>query len=222
MACRRTVAALIASGICLFPDPALAQAPADASLSSTRLVFSPTSRVLARGEITVNIFMVMPSIQVGVTSRLTVGGFLIPFRSGPLFLASGKYQLHRTEQRSVAGGIMHFGLPGGHRLGMAVVNSTRERANGAWTFGGGTAWRNDSSPGVARSPFVQFGTERWLDRNTLFVTEAYVGPDFAIFAGAKRIKRESSTTDYVLMFVVTERGPAIMPALVLSVGSRRR
>lgn len=219
---RAAVTALIAWAISLSSAPALArQATGDSALSSTRLFFGPTSRVLPPGEHTFTLFMIMPTIQVGVMPRLTVAGGIFPFGGYPR-LWSAKYQVHRADDHSVAGGIIQVFLPQGNRRTVGYITTTRERANSAWTLGAGAGRRvgTYSLLGTFSSPFLQLGAEKRLDKETLFVTENYVGLDFRMFSAGIRRARARETRDYNVIIVTGRNGTIVMPTVVLSLGSR--
>ena len=146
----------------------------------TRLFFAPTGRALKKGEAYLGVFQVlMPTLQVGVTDRISVGGGtpLIFFGGGDdgwdrPFWVTPKVQLLDSGRVQVATGVFH-GLDGdgnGGGIGYGVATVGGERAS--FTGGLGVAYATDGGSG--RTVIAMIGGDRQVGRNVKIITENYI------------------------------------------------
>jgi hypothetical protein len=146
--------------------------------TSTRLFFAPTGRQLKRGEAYFGVYQVlMPTLQVGVTDRISIGGGtpLIFFGEGDdgwerPFWVTPKVQLLDTGRVQVAAGVFHgFNADGdGGGIGYGVVTTGSQ--SGSVTGGAGLAYAGDGG----RSVVVMLGGDRQVARNVKVITENYL------------------------------------------------
>ena len=164
----------------------------------SRLAIGPTARSLRRGHgyVTVHQFA-MPSMQVGLTDRLSVGGAtpLYFFGERHPFLVTPKVQLLSRGNVTVAAGTIHVMNVGGVRSGLVYGVTTLGSTDTAATVALGYAFS-----GNERRPVVMLGGElresgrvKWFTENWLF------GPDNGFVSGGARILRERFSTELALV-----------------------
>ena len=165
---------------------------------SSRLAIGPTARSLRRGEgyVTLHQF-VMPSTQVGLTDRVSVGGAtpLYFFGERHPFLLTPKVQVLSRENVKVAAGTIHLMNVGGDRSGLVYGVTTLGSIDNAATIALGYAFS-----GHERRPVVMLGGElresgrvKWFTENWLF------GLDNGFVSGGARILRERFSTELALV-----------------------
>jgi hypothetical protein len=165
---------------------------------SSRLAIGPTARSLRRGEgyITLHQFL-MPSMQVGLTDRVSVGAAtpLYFFGERHPFLLTPKVQVLSRENVKVAAGTIHLMNVGGDRSGLVYGVTTLGSIDNAATIALGYAFR-----GHERRPIVMLGGElresgrvKWFTENWLF------GLDNGFVSGGARILRERFSTELALV-----------------------
>ena len=166
---------------------------------SSRLAIGPTARSLRRGQGYVSLHQfAMPSMQVGLTDRVSVGGATPVYFFGERhpFLVTPKVQLLSRDSVKVAAGTIHVMNVGGDRSGLVYSVTTVGSADNAATVALGYAFSGDE-----RRPVVMLGGElresgrvKWFTENWLF------GPDSGFISGGARILRERFSTELALVF----------------------
>ena len=140
----------------------------------SRLFFAPTARSLEKGQVSVGVFeFLAPFVQVGVTDRFSIGGgtplafgFDEAYRP---FWITPKFQVHRSENRQFAVGVLQIINVRGDGLGIAYGVGTFGSSDHAMTVGAGLAYSGDATGGV-----VMVGGERRVRRNLKLITENYL------------------------------------------------
>lgn len=147
----RVVSYLAAVLIAFVGSPARAQPPAAPpppphDSNSTRLLFGPTGRSLAKGEGYIGVYeFLLPFVQVGVTDRFSMGAgtplVFVGDDSAPPVWLTPKYQVYRGESTSAAAGVLHFvGLGSSSQVGIAYGVATTGTEDHAFTLGAGWAY----------------------------------------------------------------------------------
>jgi hypothetical protein len=173
--------------------PASAQsAPASESPRPTRLFIGPTARPLPKGE---GYFVLhgalVPSFQVGVTDRVSVGAGTFYFSGGSLWVTP-KVQVLSRGATSVSGTLVHFIVPGEGALGFAFGSVTHDRPGGGITAGLGVAYASgwgDDHDWAHSGPLLMFGGDSRISRRVTFVNENYIiasGDGAALLMGGVR------------------------------------
>lgn len=172
--------------------------PADPN--PTRLFFGPTGRALKKGEGYFGAYeLFMPTVQVGVTDRFSIGG------GTPLFVGGGehpfwltpKFQVYEGRRASVAIGAMHFLNVDGVNLGIAYAVSTFGTRDDAVTTGLGWAYVNDNDDN-AGAVVAMVGGEHRMSRRVKLMTENYVFTHGGIVSAGVRFLGESLSADIAL------------------------
>ena len=154
----------------------------------TRLFFAPTGRQLKRGEAYFAVHqVVMPTLQVGVTDRLSIGGGtpLVFFGEGEgwdrPFWVTPKLQLADTGRVQIAAGVFQGFDTDGQGGGIAYGVVTTGSPSGSVTGGAGVAYNGAGGRGVV----LMFGGDRQIARSVKVITENYVwkGGDGIISVG---------------------------------------
>lgn len=144
--------------------------------NTTRLFFAPTGRALKRGQAYLGVHeLLLPSFQVGVTDRISVGGGtpLLFFGEDGWerpFWVTPKVQLFDTGAVQAAAGVFHGFDTDGDGGGIAYGVATAGSPVGSLTAGGGMAYANDGG----RSFVVMIGGDRQIARSVKLITENYV------------------------------------------------
>lgn len=173
--------------------------PADAN--PTRLFFGPTARSLKEGEGYVGAFFyIMPTVQVGITDRLSIGGGTpLVFGGGefPIWITP-KFQVYDSPRAAVAVGAMHFLNIDDHNVGIAYAAGTFGSRDDAVTVGVGWAYANSDrdSEGAA---VVMIGGERRASRRIKWITENYFWKGGGFVSGGVRFLGESLSADLGLV-----------------------
>lgn len=177
--------------------------------NTSRLFFAPTGRALKRGEAYVSVFeALLPSVQVGITDRLSLGGgvFWIPLgeHSRPFWITP-KLQVLNTGKTSAAiGAINIFNAGGANKDGIAYGVVTHGGAGGAVTLGGGYAYSGSSSR-TRRSPLVMLGAEREVRTGLKLVTENYKFDGGGLVGGGLRYYSDKWSADFGMMVAIAHR-----------------
>ena len=156
-----------------------------ANPNATRLFFTPTGRMLEKGDGYFNdTYLLVLSVQGGITSRFTLGGGLsvIPldnFSDNIVFIApkiglyaSPKFNLAIGGLAGYVGGLADEGEEAG--LGVLYSVATVGSTDASLTFGGGLAYAGGQ---FADSPVAMLGGEVRLGRRMSFITENYLIPN---------------------------------------------
>lgn len=169
--------------------------PADSN--PTRLFFGPTARSVRKGEGYVGTFFyIMPTVQVGITDRLSIGGGTpLVFGGGsfPIWITP-KFQVYDSPRAAVAVGALHFLNIDDHSAGIAYAAGTFGSRDDAVTVGVGWAYensdRNDEGAAV-----VMIGGERRASRRIKWITENYIWNGGGFVSGGVRFLGDSLTAD---------------------------
>jgi hypothetical protein len=142
--------------------------------NTTRLFFGPTARSLPKGQTYFGVYeFVMPSVQVGVTDRFSIGGGTPLFfgfdESERPFWITPKLQVVDTGRTQVAVGAFHTFVDG-ENFGIAYGVVTTGRVGASITAGAGYAYSSDGGRGAV----AMIGGERQASRHVAFVTENYI------------------------------------------------
>lgn len=194
--------------------------PADSN--STRMLFAPTARTLAKGEGYIGVYeFLLPFVQIGVTDRFSMGAGtpLIFFgdEGGRPVWVTPKYQFLRKDSTAVAAGLLHFtGLGSSTQMGIAYTVATSGSADNAFSAGAGWAYaryktttRSCTYDAKGRSScadpvesithkggaVMMLGGERRAGRRVKIVTENYVFKSGAIVSVAVRFLGDRLSAD---------------------------
>lgn len=143
----------------------------------TRLFFAPTGRMLRRGEVYFgDAYLILPSIQVGVTNAVTLGGgmSIAPFGlDEQVYYLTPKLGLYRSATLNVAVGGVLAGSPRLKRespFGIGYGVATFGSDDASVTVGTGLTY-SAIGPG---KPLLMIGGERRLSRRIALASENYV------------------------------------------------
>jgi hypothetical protein len=183
--------------------------------NTTRLFFAPTGRALKKGEAYLGVYEVfMPSLQVGVTNRFSIGGgtpllFIGDEWERPYWVTP-KVQLFDSGRVQVAAGAFHAfdteNEGGGIAYGVATVGSH----TGSVTGGAGVAYAIDGG----RSFVAMIGGDRQIARNIKVITENYVWQNGnGVLSFGFRFFGEQLSADLGLAVPVGHDGLIALPVL---------
>lgn len=220
---REQVAAALLVGVVFFTaSGAAAQTrmvpPADAK--PTRLFIGPTARPLAQGDG----YLVLhggfiPSFQVGVTNRVSVGAGTFFFAGGSVWLTP-KVHVFSRGAMSVSGTLAHLVVPGEGSLGFAFGSVTRDTLNGGVTAGLGAAYSedwDDDHDWASSGPLIMFGADKRIGHRVTLITENYIvasGDGAALVMGGFRTQWGRFALDKGLLVIAA--GNDVLPGLVLN------
>jgi hypothetical protein len=154
-----------------------------ASLAQTELPASPhtfvapTARMLQPGHGYVSGYgLFVPSVQVGVTKRFSMGGGMMPPVGGiPPVWITPKVQLFDGQRTDVAAGVIHSFVGTEANVGLAYVVATRGDDDGSATFGASMAYARADGDGGQVPVFLLSG-ERRVSPRVRMMTENYYSP----------------------------------------------
>ena len=144
--------------------------------NTTRLFFAPTGRALEKGKAYLGVYQVfVPSFQVGVTNRFSLGGGtpLLFFGEDDWdrpFWITPKMQVFDSGRVQVAAGAFHAFDTSGAGGGIAYAVATAGTITGSISGGGGVAYAIDGG----RTFIAMLGGDRQVARNIKVITENYV------------------------------------------------
>ncbi len=146
-------------------------------IGPTRLFFAPTARSLPRGKGSLGLTeVVFPSVEVGLTDRVSVGGFgVLPLEDlsdGGVVLAPKIQLLSRTRVQGAVGVVQLFGP--GETGGIAYGVVTLGGADAGVTVGCGYGYGGVADSGGSRSVLF-LGGEKAIGRSWRLIFEGYVG-----------------------------------------------
>jgi hypothetical protein len=185
--------------------------------NTTRLFFGPTGRALKRGQSYLGMYQfLMPTVQVGVTDRLSIGaGTPLVFAFGdfddgarPLWLTP-KLQVFSGPRTQVSLGAFHvMGI--GDQAGIGYVVGTHGDTASSVTAGAGLAY----SGGGGRAAVFMLGGERAAKRNIKVVTENYLSPgNMGVLSGGVRFFGERLSADLALAMAFVPEFVGIVPVV---------
>ena len=173
--------------------------PADPN--PTRLFFGPTARSLKKGEGYVGTFFyIMPTVQVGITDRLSIGGGTpLVFGEGefPIWVTP-KFQVYDSPRAAVAVGALHFLNIDDNSMGIAYAAGTFGSRDDAVTVGVGWAYASDSRSDEGAA-VVMIGGEKRASRRIKWITENYIWNGGGFVSGGVRFLGESLSADLGLV-----------------------
>lgn len=186
-----------------------------ANPNATRLLFSPTGRMLAKGEGYFNdTYVFVLSVHGGLTSRFTLGGGMsvlplddfsdnIAFIAPKLgVVASPKLNIAVGALAGFVGGLVDEGENAS--LGVLYAVATAGSPDASITLGTGFGYGGGSLSG---SPAIMLGGETRLGRRVAFVTENYLVPgadDNALISYGLRFFGEKLSADLAFWYVPGE------------------
>jgi len=187
--------------------------PADSN--PTRLFFGPTARNLKKGEGYVGTFFYfMPTVQVGITDRLSIGGGTpLVFGGGDLPIwVTPKWQVYDSPRAAVAVGALHFLNIDDLSMGIAYAAGTLGSRDDAVTVGVGWAYasNDDNDEGAA---VAMIGGERRASRRLKWITENYLWKGGGFVSGGVRFLGESLTADLGLVAPLSSDGFFAFPVM---------
>jgi hypothetical protein len=180
----------------------------------SRLFIGPTARSLRRGEgyVTLHQFM-MPSMQVGITDRVSVGAATPLFFYGEPhpFLVTPKVQLLAREKLQLAAGTIHLLNVSGDSNGIAYGVATIGSRDHAATVAFGYAYS-----GNERRPVAMLGAEARESRRVKWFAEGWLfGADDGLVTVGARLLRERYSTELGLVVPLGTYG-FVMPMVNLT------
>lgn len=162
----------IHDGVYWFPEP-----------NNTRLFFAPTGRMISKGSgYVADYYLFFPSVNYGVTDRLSLGGGCSIFPAGgvedQLFFFTPKFGIRQTDTLNLAAGALILRFPGDTDDDLPVVSVV---------YGVGTWGTTERSVTVgvgygmvdlklADRPMIVLGGERRISRRMAAVTENWMVP----------------------------------------------
>lgn len=183
---------------------------------ASRLFIGPTARSLRRGEGYVSLHQfTMPSLQVGVTNRVSVGAATPIFFFGEShpFLVTPKVQLLAREKFQVAAGTIHLLNIGDQPSGIAYGVATLGSRDNAATVAFGYAYA-----GTERRPVVMLGAEGRDGRHVKWFAESWLfGVDDGLLTLGARILHERYSTEVGLAIPLGMNG-FVLPMINLTWG----
>ena len=143
-----------------------------ANPNATRLVFGPTGRSLARGEgYFADYDIVVGSVAVGITDRITIGGGLLLVPNSRLWFVTPKFGVVQREDFNLSVGVLYGGWGGTGAGGVGYVVGTFGGTDKSLTFGVGNGF---SGSGAARDQVFILGGEARASRRVSFISENYL------------------------------------------------
>ncbi|MFI5311110.1 MAG: MMPL family transporter [Gemmatimonadales bacterium] len=138
----------------------------------TRLVFGPTGRTLAAGEgYFADYDILVGSLAVGVTDRITIGGGGLLVPNSQLWFVTPKVGLVRGESFNLAAGALMGGWGSTGVAGVGYIVGTFGGADRSFTLGAGNGF---SGSGPARDRVFMVGGEARVSRRISLMTENYL------------------------------------------------
>ncbi|MCC7196072.1 MAG: hypothetical protein IT356_11000 [Gemmatimonadaceae bacterium] len=174
--------------------------------NTTRLLFGPTGRTLARGTGYFGVHeLIIASLNVGVTNRIQLGGgtFIIP--NTDIWMLIPKLGIYQGERLNISVGALYGGARG-ESGGIAYGVGTWGSADNSFTVGVG---QGITGAKIEGKPAFMAGAERRISRRVALVTENYIirgekaSSEGIVMLGA-RFLAERFTLDFALMNVATD------------------
>lgn len=166
------------NGIYWFPNP-----------NATRYLFAPSAFNLKKGEgYYQNIFLIINSINVGITNHISIGGgfeFFSTFGSltsgtfNPLFFITPKVGFKVTDKFNIGGGVLYASLPyydsDDNRSGLGIVYGIGTYGSYDHNITGGLGWGFVERE-FERRPIIAVSGMTRIARKTALVTENWFLP----------------------------------------------
>jgi hypothetical protein len=176
-----------------------------ANPNATRLYFSPTARMLKKGEgYFSDYYIFFPGISYGLTDNITIGGGLSiipgPDLTEQAYYFTPKIGLNTSEKTSLALGALVISIP--HKIGDENI-PTVGIVYGVGTYGGpddgltgglGFGFVNNK---IAHNPAVMIGGEKRVSRRVSLVSENWIFPgiDHPLISYGARFFGENLSVD---------------------------
>lgn len=184
------------TGALWLPDP-----------NTTRMFFAPTGRQLARGEGYFSDYLLFfPGFAYGITDRITIGGGMSIFPTGPenqLIYLTPKVGVIQREKLNVAVGALVVSLPtevfddSDNAIGLLYSVGTWGRPDASVTFGLGYGFRGGR---LSDTPALVFGgTMRGTRRSALVTENYYIPGSGGLLSGGVRFIGERMAVDFGLV-----------------------
>jgi len=175
---------------------------------TSKLFLGPTGRSLRRGEAYMAIdSLFLPSFQVGVTDRFSIGVGLPLYGFVKTAYITPKLQVFETDRFAVSTGVLHLFVPDFGLGGYGYVVATRGTADNSVTFGGGALYGRDDD-GSGAIPMLTIGGEHRTGRRTKLVTESYIFKEGVIASVGTRFLGQTVSTELgVIVTVVDNNAP---------------
>jgi hypothetical protein len=175
--------------------------------NNTRLLFGPTGRALAKGQVYLGVYEVsMPFVQIGLTDRISVGGgtpLMFGFAGSERpFWVTPKVQLMSSGNVHVAAGLFHGFNVSGDGLGIAYAVVTRDGERGSGTAGIGMGYTSEGGRGAV----AMAGADASLRRNMKLITENYLWNSGAVASLGVRFFGDNLSADLALGIVFLRDG----------------
>jgi hypothetical protein len=195
-------------------SPAVAQDFADTpeDPNTTRLLFGPTARTLPKGDVTLGIHgLVLPSFQVGITDRFSVGGgtpLLLPLPASdrPYWITPKLQILNQGNTRIALGVVQTLNLSG---VGVAYAVMTTGTSRQSVSAGAGVAYARDGERRLA----IMVGGDRQVRRSMKFVTENYYFAGLGVLSAGVRFFDERKSLDAAVVAPIDGYFPGLVPTL---------
>jgi len=187
----------VRNGTYWFPDP-----------NSTRLFFAPTGRMLRKGDwYFADYYLFFPSVNYGVSSRVSLGGGLSIFPSGSMknqiYFFTPKVALKQSESVNISAGALVIKMPDNFDEDVQLISvlytvGTYGSHDRSVTLGIGYGLVDRKA---AERPLVVLGGERRLTRRIALVTENWIIPgiDNAFVSLGLRFLGEGLSVDLALI-----------------------
>ena len=187
----------VRNGTYWFPDP-----------NSTRLFFAPTGRILKKGDwYFADYYIFFPSVNVGVSDRVSLGGGLSIFPSGSMknqiYFFTPKVALKQSESVNISAGTLVIKMPDNFDEDVQLISvlyavGTYGSHDRSVTLGLGYGLVDRKA---AERPLVVLGGERRLTRRIALVTENWIVPgvDNALVSLGLRFLGEGLSADLALV-----------------------
>lgn len=179
--------------------------------NTTRLVFGPTARTLPKGGVSLGLHgFVLPSLQVGITDRVSVGGgtpLMFPFADDRPFWITPKIAVINHHRTQVAvGAVQTFNLEG---VGFAYAVMTTGTPRRSVTAG--TAITYARSGG--RAVVLMLGGDKQVRRKMKFVTENYYVRGQGVLSAGVRFFDERTSLDAAVFAPINSYFYGLVPTL---------
>jgi len=165
---------------------------------ASRLFGGPTARAVRHRDGYVALHQIaFPSVQIGITDRLSVGAatLLIPVFDDQPFAVTPKLQLIRRDRVQVAAGTIHLMNVDDNDLGIGYAVATIGSRDTAGTVGLGFGYN-----GHEGRPVLLLGGERRVSRRVKWISENWIwGGDAGFVTGGARVFGERFAVDLGVM-----------------------
>ena len=146
--------------------------------NATRLFFAPTARMLKQGQgYVASYYLFFPSVALGLTDRLTIGGGLSLFpgedMDNQIYFLTPKVGIVAQESFHFAAGALVARVPENDPVGILYGVTTFGSTDNSITMGLGYGFDGGN---LAEKPMIVVGFEKRLTARTAFVSENWIFP----------------------------------------------